>query len=112
MCPSVTAPDAVRTLVEHATLSELPALAGELARGLAEVLARTAASSMPVTVVSTRQQADTLLTVNEAAGRLGVPRSWLYRHAKTLPFTRKLSHRKLRFDPGGLELWVSTRARR
>ena len=109
MCPSVTAPDAVRALVEHAKASELPELAGELARGLAEVLARTAIPPTTPTAAPLREEGNALLTVDEAAARLGVARSWLYRHAKALPFAVKLGHRTLRFEQRGLERWARTR---
>lgn len=101
--------ETVRALVESAEPGELPALAGELARGLADVLARATARGAPVAVVAPHDRADTLLTVAEAAERLGVARSWLYRHAKALPFTRKLGHRTLRFDAHALERWSTTR---
>ena len=47
---------------------------------------------------------DHLLTVDEAAEVLAVERTWVYRHADKLPFTRKLS-------PGTAPLlfeWTST----
>ena len=100
--------ETLRALVESAGPGELPELAGELARGLADVLARTATPAEPVAQVPPRDQADTLLTVSEAAERLGVARSWLYRHATALPFARKLGHRTLRFDARGLEHWART----
>ena len=52
---------------------------------------------------------DHLLTVDEAAGVLAVERTWLYRHADTLPFTRKLSPGTLRFSSNGLQQWVRSR---
>jgi excisionase family DNA binding protein len=106
MCPSVTNVEALRQLVESAQPDELPALAGELARGLANVLARTAAPTKAVAGTSPRDEIGTLLTVAEAAARLGVAKSWLYRHAKTLPFARKLGHRTLRFHADGLGRWL------
>jgi excisionase family DNA binding protein len=111
MCPSVNKAETLRALVAAAAPGELPALAGELARGLADVLARAAAPAAPLSVESPRNHADdALLTVDEAAERLGVARSWLYRHAKALPFTKKLGRRTLRFDVHGLERWVNSRA--
>lgn len=111
MCPSVTKAETLRALVATAAPGELRALAGELARGLADVLARTAAPVALITVESPRDHTD-LLTVAEAAERLGVAKSWLYRHAKSLPFTRKLGHRTLRFDAPALERWAETRRAR
>jgi excisionase family DNA binding protein len=109
MCPSVSTADTLRALVATAAPGELPALAGELARGLAEVLARTAAPVVPVASVSPRSDTDALLTVNEAARRLGVDRSWLYRHWKQLPGARKLGHRTLRFSAQSLAKWATAK---
>ena len=53
---------------------------------------------------------DHLLTVDEAAEVLAVERTWLYRHADELPFTRKLSAGTLRFSSNGLQEWVRSRA--
>jgi excisionase family DNA binding protein len=50
-----------------------------------------------------------LLTVDEAAALLRVSSRWLYRHAATLPFARKLSRKVLRFSRSGLARWLATR---
>ncbi len=50
-----------------------------------------------------------LLTIDEAAARLRVSPRWLYRHAKILPFSRKLSRKVLRFSRVGLVRWLATR---
>lgn len=50
-----------------------------------------------------------LLTARETAPRLGVSVRWLYRHAATLPFARRLSDRALRFDEAGLLAWLERR---
>lgn len=50
-----------------------------------------------------------LLTPEEAAARLGVTRRYLYRHAKALPFARRLSRKTLRFDARGLAKWLAAR---
>ena len=52
---------------------------------------------------------DHLLTVDEAAEVLAVERTWLYRHADTLPFSRKLSPGTLRFSSNGLQRWMASR---
>jgi len=52
---------------------------------------------------------DDLLTVDEAAATLRVSPRWLYRHAKTLPFTRKLSRKVLRFSRAGIARWLATK---
>jgi excisionase family DNA binding protein len=50
---------------------------------------------------------DRLLTVDEAAEQLTVSRKWLYRHAKTLPFTKRLSAKTIRFSERGLRSWLA-----
>jgi len=52
---------------------------------------------------------DHLLTLPQAADRLGVTRGWLARHAARLPFTRKLSHKTLRFSNSGITRWLARR---
>jgi hypothetical protein len=50
-----------------------------------------------------------LLTVDEAAAVLRVSPRWLYRHAKNLPFARKLSRKVLRFSRSGIVRWLATK---
>ena len=50
-----------------------------------------------------------LLTVAEAAALLRVSPRWLYRHARTLPFSRKLSRKVLRFSRSGIARLVTTK---
>ena len=52
---------------------------------------------------------DHLLTVEEAAERLGVKTRWLYRRADKLPFARRLSRKALRFSEAGLLRWQATK---
>jgi len=96
-------------LVDETPRDDLPALAAELASAQARTLARIAAPASSA-VEKQPDTDDRLLTVNEAAKRLGVDVSWMYRNAKQLPFTRKLGRRTLRFDPKGLDRWAKTRA--
>jgi predicted DNA-binding transcriptional regulator AlpA len=49
------------------------------------------------------------LTAREAAPLLGVSVRWLYRHAKTLPFAKRLADKTLRFDAAGLAQWPGRR---
>jgi predicted DNA-binding transcriptional regulator AlpA len=53
-----------------------------------------------------------LLDVQEAAARLGMSTDWLYRHARQLPFTRRVGRRAVKFDPEGLTRWVAHRTPR
>jgi excisionase family DNA binding protein len=52
---------------------------------------------------------DRSLTVEEAADRLGVSVNWLYRHAKKLPFSERISRKNLRFSEAGLRKWLATK---
>ena len=61
-------------------------------------------------VRSAEPDADRLVNADEAARLLSVSEDWLYRHAKKLPFTRKLGPKMLRFSSQGIEKWLATRA--
>lgn len=50
-----------------------------------------------------------LLTVEEVSRILKVSVRWVYRHAKALPFARKLSPKVLRFSRVGLARWLATK---
>jgi predicted DNA-binding transcriptional regulator AlpA len=52
---------------------------------------------------------DRLLTVHQAAERLGLSASQVYKQAHGWPFTRKLSAKALRFSEAGLERWLSSK---
>ncbi len=89
----------------------LPALIGEAEALRARLWAQLQAVPVPVPVppASRNGGPDQLLTAEQAAGRLGVDRRWMYRHADTLPFTRKLTPGTLRFSEKGLERWKESR---
>lgn len=85
-----------------------------LAEAEATIPARVVLERLPPSVDSTPTRPepavpDRLLTVKEAAERLGVDRRWIYRRADTLPFTRKLSPGTLRFSERALERWKEGR---
>lgn len=52
---------------------------------------------------------DRLLEAEEAAKLLSVSEDWLYRHAKRLPFARKLGSKMLRFSSLGIQKYLATR---
>lgn len=110
LCPDVSPMHTLRALIAGAAPTDLPELAAELARGLAIVLARVGAPQPPA--AETRTSTTRYLTVEEAARTLGVPKSWLYRHAKHLSFAHKLGHRTLRFDAIELARWARSRPTR
>jgi predicted DNA-binding transcriptional regulator AlpA len=79
---------------------------------LLELLAEPEAGPLPAPPVLTVVEAeDRLLTVGEAATRLGVTKDWLYHHRKDLPFAVKLSRRVLRFSAVKLERYLEARRR-
>src|SRR5436309_3248867 len=53
------------------------------------------------------EQPDQLLTVSEAATRLGVSKRYVYGHAADYPFVRRLGPKTLRFSERGLEKWLA-----
>jgi len=77
---------------------------------LAEIV-RVAAHLVPRLLEDTHRAAPSaqqLLSVDEVARRSGLSRSWWYKHAKELPFVRRLG-RSLRFDEAGFVRWLPSR---
>lgn len=86
--------------------TEIPALLSQVAALQSALAARL------LSVQDHRQSGpseDRLLTVEEAASRLGTSEDWLYRHAPKLPFTVRLAPRQLRFSSQGIERYLRTR---
>ncbi len=54
---------------------------------------------------------DTLITVDQAAERLGVAKDWLFRRSRTLPFVVRLG-RHLRFSSRGIDRYLRSRTGR
>jgi len=87
-------------------LTEIPAL-------LSQVAALQSALAARLLSVQGHHQTgaseDRLLTVEEAASRLGTSEDWLYRHAPKLPFTVRLAPRQLRFSSQGIATYLERR---
>ena len=107
-----------RALAEHldriAALSPeaIPTLLGELEILRVSLFAQLLVHRMtrtPLEAQETPRPADRLLRPAEAAALLKVTTRWLYRRHRSLPFTRKLSRRLLRFDEAGLHRWLAHR---
>ncbi len=77
----------------------------QLAALLARIAARLAAP--PAQNLSD----DRLLEADDAAARLGVGRSWLYRRSKLLPFVVRLDG-KIRFSSRGIDRFIAAKTRR
>jgi excisionase family DNA binding protein len=67
---------------------------------------QTVVLARALAVTSGPDAGDSLLTVAQAAPRLGVSPDWLYRRAGRLPFTRRLG-RQLRFSSAGLDEYLA-----
>ena len=102
-------PDILSILRDPATLdqispSEVPDVVGAMEalkfRLLFRLVGNPTGEKSPAPV-----EADTLLTAKQAAPLLNVTPHWLYRHARQLPFTRRLSRKVLRFSESGLRRW-------
>ena len=90
---------------------EAPRLLGDLERLKASLWARTMsplATHDGLSGTTRPTGGDQLLTVEEAAEKLGVSRDWLYRHSKKLAFTVRLG-RHLRFSARGIERYIRQR---
>lgn len=105
----MTAAETLALLLNSTPLTERPALAADLARALAELFASAADAAAPKVTPRRDDPAGELLGIEEAAKRLHVSETWLYRHSRDLPFAKKLGRRTLRFDARGLENWARSR---
>lgn len=56
----------------------------------------------PVAANGNGKHGDTMLSAEQAAERLGVKPSWLYRLAGGLPFAKRVGTRALRFSERGI----------
>ncbi len=87
-------------VIREAGTERLPALIGELESLKAQAWARLTAQPREA------QQRDELLDVERAALRLSVSKDYLYRQAKSLPFTKRMG-RKLLFSSNGIDQYLS-----
>ena len=96
--------------IDEVPAEHLLAVALYLAALQVRAAARSAEACTPIAAASSTGS-EALLDVREAAARLNLSVDWLYGHAKTLPFTRRLG-RAVRFDPAGLARWLPHRTPR
>jgi len=52
---------------------------------------------------------DRLMTADEVAATLGVPKRWVQRRARRLPFARLISAHAMRYSTAGLKRWLEHR---
>ena len=93
--------------------AQIPRVLGELeglrVALLAQLITHSVAATLAAEPDEKSQPTNRLLKPTEAAALLKVTTRWLYRHHRSLPFTRKLSRRLLRFDEAGLHRWLAHR---
>jgi predicted DNA-binding transcriptional regulator AlpA len=98
--------------IQNVPAEALPALIGETEALRARLWAKlqtAAPAPAPAPERANGGQPDTLLKASDAAERLGVSKRWMYAHADTLPFTRRLTGGTLRFSSRGMEKWKERR---
>jgi predicted DNA-binding transcriptional regulator AlpA len=100
---------AVRSAAQDAAAAgELPDFLAELERVRVEAVLKAAG---PREESSDPKGPGRLLSVGDAAARLGRSRWWVYRHKATLPVTR-LQTGGYGFDEAALERWICERTHR
>lgn len=85
----------------------LTALLGEVEALKFRILSRLHPAPAPAAAAPPAEPAK-LVDITEAADRLHMSKSWVYRNARTLPFTRRVGNR-LRFDTRGIEKFLAAR---
>ncbi|MFH1763311.1 MAG: helix-turn-helix domain-containing protein [Gemmatimonadota bacterium] len=92
-------------------LDEIPEIIGVLESVRVRLERRFMAPSLPHQVEPEVSRApDRQLTAQEAADRAGVTRKWIYNHAESLPFVKKLAPRTYRISERGLKRWLERKA--
>jgi len=86
----------------------IPRLLYQLA-SIEQILVSRLLNTTAASATTTTSDPDRLLTAEQAASLLSVTVKWLYRHARQLPFTRRLSRKTLRFSAAGLNKWLAQR---
>jgi predicted DNA-binding transcriptional regulator AlpA len=89
--------------------TDFPELIGIGERFTAQVRLNMMQHSVPPSPQHSRSTDDRLLTVNEASGKLGVTKDFLYRNANKFPFTVRLGTRQLRFSLHGMDRHIRQR---
>ncbi len=109
-------PEALATLLSDPSRADsilpddIPEALGQLEKLRATLVMRLTAplsNSDRPTADRALGSADQLLTVKELAKRLRVDDRWVYRRADSLPFTKRIGKRSLRFSERDLEEWLS-----
>jgi predicted DNA-binding transcriptional regulator AlpA len=92
--------------VDRLPADQLPGAIGALESVKARAWARLV---NPVPAETSPDDADKTVDVHGAAQLLGMSPTWVYRHADTLPFTRRVGGRALRFSVAGIRRYLAAR---
>lgn len=95
-------------LAEELPPGEAPGFIGALEAVKARALARLLSPPLAGNGPPESSTQDRLLTVEEAARKLGMSEDWCYRQAKRLPFAVRIG-RQLRFSERGIERYIRGR---
>jgi predicted DNA-binding transcriptional regulator AlpA len=98
--------DQLLAALDELPADQLPEVIGALETAKSRMWMRLAAQ--PAGAHSTTD-ADETVDVDQAARLLGMSRSWVYRHARRLPFAHRVGHRALRFSTGGIRRYLASR---
>jgi hypothetical protein len=97
--------------IAQASLAELPALIGDLEHAKAQAWARLHhRPSVQVVHADDTATDSAMVNIHEAARRLGMSVSWLYRNAHNMPFASKVNGHNWRFSISGIERYVRSRS--
>ena len=83
-------------------------LVTSLDEALAAIIKKTVKEAL-AEALKQKPEEDRLLDAEEAAKLLCVSEDWLYRHAKKLPFSRKLGPKLLRFSHLGITKYLASK---
>jgi len=101
-------------LASEVPMTDVPSVLAAVARREAQLAtARVLLAARLVSRGATHERGvenERLLSTQETAIRCGMSVDWLYRHAGTLPFARRIG-RSLRFSEAGLVRWIAGRQR-
>ena len=104
--------DALESHIGNAARGELPGLIGKLEELRALAWSRLSLPTVPPPATQGESTStDTLVDLAEAANRLGVSPSWLYRKAPALTFALKPNGVHWRFRTRGIEKYLRDRQR-
>ncbi len=95
-------------LIAGLPLEELPGTLTHLAALQVAVAARLAMPGATCRRAPDEKGSDHLLTIRDAASRAGTSVDWFHRHARSLPFSRRIGRKRL-FSEQGLMRWLATR---